>query len=135
MKVKGFYYRDKDQAFLVSDAAVKEINKALIHNIPVDTGGYILYPIFEDPSEQDIRAGKTKKVAWQIRPNQCPTVRWYWQVQEHKKSHHSCTSLGDGLCGFKMVRFYTWNASTSKWELSPMVNHADSEQEKVLDNR
>ncbi len=135
MRVKDYFYRDKDQAFLVSDSVKKGIEKALAHGLPVDTGGKVLYPIFENPSEQDVRAGKTREAAWQIRPDNCPTLRWYWQIQEHKKAHVGCKPLGDGLCGFKMVRFYDWNAESGKWELCPMVNHADSAQEKVLDSK
>ena len=135
MIAKSYYYRDKDQAFLVDDNEVKKINKALMHGLPVDSIERTLYPIFEEPTEKEIAAGKTTKPAWMIRPHSSPTVRWYWQVQEHKKKHSSCIPLGGGLCGFKMIRYYAWNGSTNKWELSPMVNHADSEQEKVLDNR
>jgi hypothetical protein len=133
MIAKTYYYRDKDQAFLVDDDQVKRINKAVMHNLPVNFER-TLYPIFENPTEKEIRAGKTRRSAWQIRPHSCPTVRWYWQIQEHKKGHTGCKPLGDGLCGFKMVRFYEWNESASKWELSPMVNHADLQQEQVLDN-
>lgn len=61
-------------------------------------------------------------------------VQWYWQVREHTKRHHDCKPLGDGLCGFKMVRYEDWNDETKKWELLPMVNHATPEQERVLDS-
>lgn len=134
MQPKGYYYRDKDQAYMVDTAMVKQINKAIMHGTPIDTGGKILYPIFGSPSEKDIKAGKTRTPAWLIRPNSIPTLRWYWQIQEHKKAHTGCKPLGDGLCGFKMVRYFDWNTSTGKWELLPMVNHADSVQEKVLDS-
>ena len=133
MIAKSYYYRDKDQAFLVNEHDVKLINKAVMHGLPVDFTDKTLYPIFDAPTEQEIRAGKTKKPAWKIKPHSCPTVRWYWQIREHKKGHASCKPLGDGLCGFKMVRFYEWNESASKWELLPMINHADSQQEQVLD--
>lgn len=134
MNIKGFFYRDKDQAFLVSDAIAKNIKKAIIRGENIDTGGKILYPIFKDPTEKELRAGKLRTPAWLIRNGSTPTLRWYWQVREHKKADMGCKPLGDGLCGFKMVRFYEWNASASKWELSPMVNHADTQQEQVLDN-
>ena len=135
MDVKGYYYRDEDQAFLVSDEATKEINRALARGSEVDTGGKTLYPIFSNPTERMLRTGKTKIPAWVIRPDSTPTLRWYWQIQEHKRNHSKCKPIGDGLCGFKMVRYFEWNASTSKWELCPMVNHADSVQEKVLDSK
>ena len=135
MRAKAYYYKDKDQAFLVSESQKKSIDLDIIHGRPVDTGGKTLYPILEDLTEVDIRAGKTKAIAWIIRNGQSPTARWYWQIQEHRKSHATCHPLGDGLCGFKMVRFYEWNASTSKWELCPMVNHADTLQEQVLDSK
>lgn len=133
MIAKSYFYRDKDQAFLADDAEVKKINKAIMHGLPVNSIGKTLYPIFDAPTEREMREGKIRRPAWQIKPHSCPTVRWYWQIQEHKKNHTGCKPLGDGLCGFKMVRFYEWNESASKWELSPMVNHADSQQEQVLD--
>lgn len=133
MKVKSYYYQDKDQAFLISDSAFREVEKARIHGLSIKTGGYTLYPIFEPPTETEIRLNKTKTPAWLIRDGGCPTVRWYWQIREHKKGHSNCKTLGDGLCGFKMVRFAEWNDEAKKWELLPMVNHADSQQEKVLD--
>lgn len=132
-RAKGYYYRDKDQAFMVADSVKKEIDKAIAHGLPVDTGGHTLYPILDEPTEQEIRFGKTTTEAWIIRPNSVPTLRWYWQIQEHRKNHTSCKPLGDGLCGFKMVRYAQWNTSARKWELLPMVNHADSVQEQVLD--
>lgn len=134
IRAKGYYYRDKDQAFIVSAEMKKAIDKAIAHGMPVDTGGKVLYPILDAPSKQDIAMGKTRTEAWLIRPNSSPAIRWYWQIQEHKKGHTGCKTLGDGLCGFKMVRYAEWNASTSKWELLPMVNHADSVQERVLDS-
>lgn len=134
MKVKGYFYKERGQTFMVADNVKKMIDKAVTHGTPVDTGGKVLYPLFEAPSEFDIRAGNMKKPAWIIRPGCSPTLRWYWQVQEHRRGHTYCKTLGDGLCGFKMVRFYEWNESTSAWELCPMVNHADSQQEKVLDS-
>lgn len=134
MRIKGYFYRDKDQAFMVGDATKKAIDAAIMQGQEVDTGGHTLYPIFEPPTDYEIKAGKTKMQAWLIRPNQTPTLRWYWQIREHKKTDNRCKPLGGGLCGFKMIRYMDWNASTSKWELLPMVNHADSEQEKVLDS-
>ena len=134
MRIKGYYYRDKDQAFLVSEDMKKSIDSALAQSKEVDTGGRTLYPIFDAPSDYEVRAGKTRVAAWCIKPNQTPTLRWYWQIREHKKSDSRCKPLGGGLCGFKMVRYLDWNASASKWELLPMVNHASSEQEKVLDS-
>lgn len=134
MRIKGYFYRDKDQAFLVDKQLEKDINKAVAHGWTIDTGGKVIYPILDDPSESEIRAGKTKVAAWWIKPNQIPTLRWYWQIQEHHKNHSYCKSLGDGLCGFKMVRFYNWDETSKKWELLPMINHATAEQEKVLDS-
>ena len=61
-------------------------------------------------------------------------VRWYWQIQAHDKKHTGCKPLGDGLCGFKMVRYEDWNGETHSWELLPMENHATPEQEAVLDS-
>lgn len=134
MKAKGYFYRDRDQSFMVADNVRKMIDKAIAHGTPVDTGGKTLYPVFDAPTEAELRAGKTRRPAWIIRPGCTPTLRWYWQVQEHRRGHTYCKPLGDGLCGFKMVRFYEWNASTSAWELCPMVNHADTRQEQVLDS-
>lgn len=134
MRAKGYYYMENGQAYMVAESVAKDINKSIAHGLPVDTGGRVIYPIISDPTEREIRAGKAKTAAWVIRPNSSPTLRWYWQIQEHKKSHASCKPIGDGLCGFKMVRFFTWNASAGKWELSPMVNHATPEQEQVLDS-
>lgn len=132
MRVKGYYYKDKDQAFLVSESDFKAIQKAIMHGLPVDTHGHTLYPIFTDPSEEEIRAKKTKTVAWLIRDGQSPTARWYWQIKEHRKADTGCKTLGGGLCGFKMIRYAQWDDESKKWELLPMLNHADSEQEKVL---
>lgn len=133
MLMKAYYYKKDGQAYMVDERTKKKIDKAIIHGIEANDSDYTLYPIFNDPSEKDIRAGNTKKPVWLIRPHSIPTLRWYWQIQEHKKAHTGCKPLGDGLCGFKMVRYAEWNGSTSSWELLPMVNHADSEQEKVLD--
>jgi len=134
MRANGYYYMENGQAYMVAESVAKDINKAIAHGLPVDTGGHALYPIMPEPTEREIRAGKAKTAAWLIRPNSSPALRWYWQIQEHKKNHASCKPLGDGLCGFKMVRFFTWNATTSKWELCPMVNRATPEQEQVLDS-
>lgn len=134
MRAKGYYYRDKDQAFVVDPQKVKEINHAIMHGLPVDTGGRVLYPILDAPSEFQKRTGKTKTESWLINHNSSPTLRWYWQIQEHKKGHTGCKPLGDGLCGFKMVRYAQWDEASKKWELLPMLNHATSEQEKVLDS-
>jgi len=134
MNAKGYFYTENGQAYMVDKSLAKSINSAILHGLEIDTGGRTLYPILDDPTEQQIRAGNTKTPAWHIRPNSTPTLRWYWQIREHHKSHVGCKPIGDGLCGFKMVRFYDWNASTSKWELLPMINHADSQQEKVLDS-
>ena len=134
MKVKGYYYKERDQAFMVSDAVFKDIEKAIAHGLPIDTGGKVLYPMFSEPTEDEIRFNKTRIPAWLIRDGHQPALRWYWQVREHKKLDKGCKPLGGGLCGFKMVRFAEWNDDSKKWELLPMVNHADSSQEKVLDS-
>lgn len=135
MKVKAYYCKKDGQAFMVDDALKKQIDHAIMHGLEANNSDYTLYPIFEAPSEQEIRAGKTKEAVWLIRPHSTPTLRWYWQVQEHKKKHTACKVLGDGLCAFKMVRYAEWNAVSNKWELLPMVNHASTEQERVLDNK
>ena len=133
MAVKGYYYKDKDQAFLVSDEDFKEIQKAVMHGCPVDTHGRVLYPIFEEPTPVEKNKNRTRQPAWLIRDGRPPALRWYWQIREHKKAHTGCKPIGDGLCGFKMVRFAEWDETSKKWELMPMINHASSEQEKVLD--
>lgn len=135
MKVKAYYYKKDGQAFMVDDALKKQIDDAIMHGLEANNSDYTLYPIFEAPTEREIRAGKTKEAVWLIRPHSTPTLRWYWQVQEHKNKHTSCKVLGDGLCAFKMVRYAEWNAVSNKWELLPMVNHASIEQERVLDNK
>ena len=134
MKVKGYYYKDKDQVFSVSPATFKDIQKKVAHGLPIQTGGHTLYPILDAPTDYEIKTGKTRIAAWLIRDGSTPAVRWYWQIQEHNKAHATCRTLGDGLCGFKMVRYANWNETSNKWELEPMVNHADPEQEKVLDS-
>lgn len=134
MSVKGYYYQERGQSFMVADSVRKAVDKAIAHGLPVETGGHTLYPIFADPTAEELRAGKTRKPAWHIRNGHTPTLRWFWQVKEHHKADISCKRLGDGLCGIRMVRFYEWNESTRAWELMPMVNHADSQQEKVLDS-
>lgn len=134
MRACGYYYEERGQAYMVAESVAKTINKTIAHGLPVDTGGKVLYPIIDKPSESELRAGNLKTAAWIIRPDSTPTLRWYWQIQEHKKKHSGCKPLSDGLCGFMMVRFYEWDASTSEWTLCPMVNHATPEQEKVLDS-
>lgn len=134
MRAKTYYYKDKGQAFMVSDALLKEINDCVAHGLPVKTNGHTLYPIYEDPTDYEKRTGKTKSPAYVIHDGGAPVIRWYWAIQEHKKAHTQCKSLGDGLCGFKMVRYAEWNETSKKWELLPMVNHASSEQERVLDS-
>lgn len=129
-----FYYMDKGQAFLVSETDQKEIEKCMRGNLPVNTHGRTLYPIYDDPSEEDIAKGKTTRVAFVIHDGGFPVARWYWQVSEHKRAlPNGYKALGDGLCASKMVRCMTWNSETKKWELLPMVNHATPEQEQVLD--
>lgn len=134
MRAKGYYYRDKDQAFMVDERMFKQINHCVTHGLPVSTNGHTLYPILEAPSEQELRKGTPRVPAYAIHDGGVPVIRWYWQIQEHKKAHSGCKSLGDGLCGFKMVRYAEWNETSKKWELLPMVNHASLEQERVLDS-
>ena len=134
MRAKAYYYKKDGQAYMIDESLTKAVNKAIAHGLEANNSDYTLYPIFEAPSEQDIRAGKTKEAVWLIRPHSTPTLRWYWQVQEHKKKHTACKVLGDGLCAFKMVRYAEWNETSKKWELLPMVNHASLEQERVLDS-
>jgi hypothetical protein len=135
MRVKAYYYKKDGQAFMVDEMLKKQIDKAIAHGMEANDSDDTLYPIFDTPSEHELRAGKTKEAVWLIRPHSTPTLRWYWQVQEHKKKHSECKQIGDGLCAFKMVRYAEWNADSKKWELLPMVNHASAEQEQVLDNK
>lgn len=128
-----YTYMDKGQAYLVSDEDKREIEKALMGSSPVNTHGRVIYVIPDDPDEDDIRKGKTRCPAAIIRDGALPSVRWYWGVKEHRATDRGCKTFGDGLCGFKMVRYFGWNSETKKWELLPMVNHATPEQEKVLD--
>lgn len=134
-KLKGYFYKDKDQAFMVSDSDFKDIQGALMRGEGADTSGRILYPVFDKPTKWEIEQGKARTPAYMVRDGQLPTLRWYWQIREHKRTDHGCIPVGDGLCGFKMVRFMNWNAEKDQWELEPMVNHADSAQEKVLDSK
>lgn len=127
-----FYYMEKGQAYLISEEDRREVERAILGSRPVNTHGRVLYPIYDEPSPLDKQNGR-QRMAMMIHDGQLPTLRWYWQVREHKNNHHGCKSLGDGLCGFKMVRYMTWNDDTKKWELLPMINHATPEQEQVLD--
>lgn len=61
-------------------------------------------------------------------------VMWYWAVREHQGYHHDCVNLGNGLCGFKMVRYEALNESTGEWELLPIENGATPEQIQVLES-
>lgn len=133
MKVKGYYYTENGQAYVLSADAFKKVQLSVIRGEPVDTGGHTLYPIFDEPSAQDINKGKTKIPAWLIRDGKLPSMRWYWQIQEHKRSDTHCKRLDGGLCGIKVVRCAEWDGTSKKWVLLPMVNHADTAQEKVLE--
>ena len=130
MKVKSYKYEDKGQWYLIDDDETERINRGVGEP---NASNRTLYPIFDSPTKDEISAGKTTTPAWLIRPYGRPAVRWYWQVREHSKKHQTCKLLGNGLCAFKMVRYYDWNDDTNEWELLPMVNHATPEQEKVLD--
>ena len=127
-----FYFMEKGQAYLISQEDAREVEKAILGSRPVCTHGRTIYPIYDEPSPLDKQNGKTR-IALVIHDGQLPTVRWYWQIREHTSKHHGCKVLGDGLCGFKMVRCMNWNDDTKKWELLPAVNHATPEQEQVLD--
>ena len=129
-----YTYMDKGQAYLVSDEDKREIEKALMGSSPVNTHGRVIYVIPDDPDEDDIRKGKTRCPATIIRDGSLPSVRWYWGVKEHRVADRGCKPFGDGLCGFKMIRYFDWNSESKQWELLPMVNHATPEQEKVLDS-
>lgn len=61
-------------------------------------------------------------------------VMWFWAIREHKAYHHDCVDLGNGLCGFKMIRYEALNESTGQWELLPIVNGATPEQIQVLES-
>lgn len=130
MKIKSFKYEDKGQWYLIDDDEAKRLMGGAGES---NQSNHTLYPIFDAPTKAEIAASKTRTPAWLIRPYGRPAVRWYWQVREHRKKHEGCKVLGDGLCAFKMVRYYDWNDETNEWELLPMVNHATPEQEKVLD--
>lgn len=134
MNIKGFYYFVDGKAYMVSDTDFKKIQKDFLGARPVNTNGRTLYPVFDDPSDADIKSHKTRMKAWLVRDGMMPTIRWYWQVCETPKNAGSAyKALGDGLSGFKMVRYLDWNQDTKKWELLPMVNHATPEQEVILD--
>lgn len=131
MNIKTYKYEDKGQWYCVTETDLKKIKSGEGEPNYI---GRALYPIYDDPSEKEIEKGKTRIPATVIRDGATPMVRWYWQIREHDKRHHDCTVLGDGLCGFKMIRYLGWNAKEQTWELLPMVNHATPEQEKVLDS-
>ncbi len=131
-----YFYEQQGQKYMLSESETRLVEKCLRGNSPVATNGRTLYAVpTAQPSASDIRDGKTTRAAVVIRNNGLPTVRWYWRVREHKVAHRGCTPFGDGLCAFKMVRYFNWNDETGKWELLPAVNHATPEQEKVLDRK
>ena len=130
IQVKGYYYEEAGQRYVMKPA---ELSETLRQN-----GGRLahdVFPIFDRPSASDIALGKARVAAWHYTPDGERVVRWYWQVREHAKSHSHCCPLGNGLCGFKMVRCANWDEGAGKWVLEPMENRATPEQEQVLDNR
>ena len=131
MNITSYKYQDKGQWYLVSDDDFKKINNG--EGQPAYFGR-ALYPVYSAPTEKEIEKGKTRMPLVVIRDGVTPTTSWYWQIREHTKRHNTCVPIGDGLCGFKMVRYIDWNANEKAWEIEPMVNHATPEQEKVLDN-
>lgn len=130
IQVKGYYYEEAGQRYTMTPKVMAETLRGNGGKI-----GRTLYPIFERPSQADVNAGRTRVAVWRITPDGCRVVRWYWQVREHTKGHSGCCALGDGLCGFKMVRYANWNAEAGKWELEPIENRATPEQERVLDSK
>ena len=42
MRAKGYYYRDKDQAFMVDERMFKQSNHCVTHGLPVSTNGHTL---------------------------------------------------------------------------------------------
>lgn len=127
---RRWYYIESGKKVMLDLSVCEKINKENREGC-VKTGGRIIYPVVPKPKLRDFH----RKPATLIRDGQAESVRWYWQICEHKNNHYNCHMIDPncGLCARKVLRYINWNMGANRWELEPMVNAATKEQLKVLD--